>query len=106
MVKGAIRKHIGVVITASHNPAHDNGVKIIDFNGHMLEQALEPLSEILINTPDLSLSTALPEVVSQLGLKEICGGVVLIGKDTRTSSEPLSNAVMFSHSFDNFIGKE
>ncbi|KAF0989812.1 hypothetical protein HZS_1122 [Henneguya salminicola] len=32
---------VGVMITASHNPEKDNGVKIIDSNGHMLCQEWE-----------------------------------------------------------------
>lgn len=32
---------IGTMITASHNPGHDNGVKLIDPHGEMLEQTWE-----------------------------------------------------------------
>ena len=31
----------GLVVTASHNPVADNGVKLVDPSGYMLEQAWE-----------------------------------------------------------------
>lgn len=31
----------GLVVTASHNPVEDNGVKLVDPSGHMLAQAWE-----------------------------------------------------------------
>lgn len=31
----------GMVITASHNPIADNGVKLIEGSGHMLHQSWE-----------------------------------------------------------------
>lgn len=34
----------GLVVTASHNPAQDNGVKLVDPSGYMLEQDWEVCS--------------------------------------------------------------
>lgn len=43
----------GVMITASHNQKDDNGVKIVESDGSMLDQAWEPLAESLANAPDI-----------------------------------------------------
>lgn len=31
----------GIVVTASHNPAEDNGVKLVEPSGYMLDQSWE-----------------------------------------------------------------
>ena len=43
----------GVMVTASHNPKQDNGLKIFEKDGSMLEPAWEKLAEGLVNTEDL-----------------------------------------------------
>ena len=43
---------IGVQITASHNPVEDNGVKLIDPDGGMMEPSWERWAAELINTED------------------------------------------------------
>ena len=40
---------IGAMITASHNPVGDNGIKLIDPNGEMLEAAWEAVATDLVN---------------------------------------------------------
>jgi phosphoacetylglucosamine mutase len=41
-------KAIGVMITASHNPVQDNGVKIVDPDGGMLEQSWEEIASRIV----------------------------------------------------------
>ena len=40
---------IGVMITASHNPEQDNGVKLVDPMGEMMEVSWEKLATTLAN---------------------------------------------------------
>ncbi len=41
---------IGCMITASHNPVEDNGCKLIDPNGDMLDEAWEIYATELVNS--------------------------------------------------------
>lgn len=42
----------GIMISASHNPYYDNGIKIINGDGHKLENEVEQLIEEYIDRPD------------------------------------------------------
>ncbi len=43
-----------MMVTASHNPKQDNGLKIFDRDGSMLEASWEKLAEDLVNTKDIA----------------------------------------------------
>jgi phosphoacetylglucosamine mutase len=42
----------GLMITASHNPVHENGVKLVDPSGGMLAVSWESYSDLLANAPE------------------------------------------------------
>lgn len=48
----------GIMISASHNPYYDNGIKIIDGDGHKISAHLESLIEDYIDAPEDSLPFA------------------------------------------------
>ena len=93
----------GVMVTASHNPKQDNGLKIFERDGEMLEQAWEKLAEDIVNTKDIAgflreLSEKGSVEGSTFGGKVdgdifAHGSFVFIGMDTRDSSQRLIDAV-------------
>ncbi len=55
----------GFMITASHNPAHDNGIKIFGGDGFKLPDSVEEQIESLVLTQDYARMGALPEIVGR-----------------------------------------
>ncbi len=53
-----MRASAGIVLSASHNPYYDNGIKIFSSNGYKLPDEVEAKIEALIDSP--SISTNLP----------------------------------------------
>ncbi|GMR44641.1 hypothetical protein PMAYCL1PPCAC_14836, partial [Pristionchus mayeri] len=88
-------KAIGVMITASHNPEHDNGVKIIDPKGEMLVADWEEYATELINASDEEFPTAVRALETSLNDPPLGSvtSVVVCGRDTRASGEWLTKAV-------------
>jgi phosphoglucosamine mutase len=58
----------GIVISASHNPAEDNGLKIFGGDGYKLDDALEQRLEVLILTPEIDEERALGEAIGTASL--------------------------------------
>ncbi|QIW95151.1 hypothetical protein AMS68_000669 [Peltaster fructicola] len=85
---------IGVMITASHNKAEDNGVKLVDPLGDMLEQSWESYATELANTKAEDMKEAYAKVVKDLGVDSATSASVIIARDTRPSGERLVKALI------------
>jgi len=87
-------KIIGVMVTASHNPIGDNGVKIIDGNGEMLTSSWECHANALANATETDeVVEVLDSIIASEKIDMDRTGNIFLGKDTRPSSENLSELV-------------
>lgn len=85
-------KAVGVMITASHNPANDNGVKLVEPDGSMFPVEWEPVATAFVNADEDALSKLDPFV----DITEVSNsrhGVVVVGWDTRDSSASFAKMV-------------
>ncbi|WBW71708.1 N-acetylglucosamine-phosphate mutase [Schizosaccharomyces osmophilus] len=80
-------KTVGVIITASHNPVSDNGVKVIDADGGMLSMDWEEKCTKLANVTSKS---ELELLIKEYLVPSTFQPTVVIGMDTRPSSPRLS----------------
>lgn len=84
---------IGVMITASHNPEPDNGVKLVDPMGEMLEQSWEKIATDLVNVSDLELQAQVEKIIAEQGIDLGAPSTVYVGMDNRYHSPILLKAV-------------
>ncbi|XP_043791281.1 phosphoacetylglucosamine mutase isoform X2 [Apis laboriosa] len=85
---------IGLMITASHNLECDNGVKLIDPAGEMLEATWEHIATNLVNTEDLNLVSMIKHIIKEQNINMSINATVITGRDTRKSSPALLNAAI------------
>lgn len=94
-ILAACRSHIhggsavGVMITASHNPAADNGLKIVEPDGSMFKAEWEPAATKFVNATDHPFE-ALDPLVDIDDVMRASNAVVVVGCDTRESSPKLA----------------
>lgn len=90
-------KYIGLYITASHNPIEYNGLKIIDFNGNMLDEGWEQASDELVNSQDKDFHQIINKLFRQnsncTNMNDSIYGNVIIGRDTRESGVTLTENI-------------
>jgi phosphoacetylglucosamine mutase len=87
---------LGIVISASHNPKEDNGLKLINPEGEMLDWKFESCMDKFINCEDLD--KAFTELTTEIdrvhdGQKPSEQGIIFIARDTRKSGPELHDAI-------------
>ena len=96
-------EEVGLMITASHNPEPDNGMKIADSHGGMLDAAWEKHAVSLANAPTSKHALILIKTLSDYATGyhpsttvdgKLPKMVVHVGRDTRSHSPPLAALVI------------
>jgi len=78
-----MRCQAGVMISASHNPYHDNGIKFFSSDGYKLPDAIERHIEELIASGDLSGLRAPPDEIGRAHrIEDVAGRYVVFLKKT------------------------
>lgn len=78
---------IGVMVTASHNPEQDNGVKLVEPMGSMLAAQWESYAIEMANTTDILKQVE--SIISAENIDISIPAIVVVGRDTRPSGAAL-----------------
>jgi len=89
-VTKSMRADAGVMISASHNPYYDNGIKIFNGNGEKLSDKIELELERLMNHPELVEVKINEELGNAKRLDEVFGRYIVQAKSAFSSDFDLS----------------
>lgn len=87
------QKHYGMIVTASHNPSTDNGIKLINDSGMMISSSAECLLEQIVNQK-INVSEILHSLISTPHISDSRTLYFLIGNDTRDSGAKLKELII------------
>ncbi len=82
------------MITASQNPECDNGVKIIEPNGEMLEERWESYAYFNCQLQTIWIELCIQNIVKQEGISLSEEGIVFVGRDEEKSGPSLASLAM------------
>ncbi|XP_029654250.2 phosphoacetylglucosamine mutase-like [Octopus sinensis] len=85
---------IGAMITASHNPVEDNGIKIVDPMGDMLAASWEKYAIELANVSDSKIDSVMMKIIKSEDIDMNVKGSVFLAKDTRPSCVTLATGFL------------
>ncbi|KAG4304403.1 hypothetical protein PORY_002113 [Pneumocystis oryctolagi] len=93
--KKVLGKTIGIMITASHNPPQDNGIKLIDPNGEMLEISWEQYFNNISNAENTdSLILSIKQIILSEKIDLNIKSNVIYAADTRQSRLSLISSLI------------
>ncbi|BFY98453.1 hypothetical protein BsWGS_01493 [Bradybaena similaris] len=84
----------GLMVTASHNPEEDNGVKLIDTMGEMMPISWEKYATEVANASDDRLPDVLGNIIKSENIDMNKPANVSVAMDTRSSSPALVQAAV------------
>src|SRR6056297_3339995 len=73
-----MRADLGVVISASHNPFMDNGIKFFDREGFKLSDDVEDAIADMVLSPDMKWDSPLPEAIGRAAKIEDSAGRYIV----------------------------